>query len=132
MAQKAASSPKKTDRESDKFMLRLPPGMRDAIAREAEENGRSMNSEIVDRLVFSFEKILSNQGMIQVSKRLEATAEALEAFSFDLRNLDLESFIVDQREKGVNFTRTEAIRFIVRSFLAENGYLHEREGAGEK
>jgi hypothetical protein len=132
MAKKAASSPKKTDRESDKFMLRLPPGMRDAIAHEAEENGRSMNSEIVDRLAFSFEKILSNQGMIQISKQLEATAEALEAFSFDLRNLDLESFIVDQREKGVNFTRTEAIRFIVRSFLAENGYLHEREGAGEK
>nr|WP_280516025.1 Arc family DNA-binding protein [Photorhabdus heterorhabditis] len=31
----------------DKFMLRLPDGMREAIAERAKENGRSMNSEIV-------------------------------------------------------------------------------------
>lgn len=35
---------------ADKFMLRLPDGMRDQIAAEAEKNGRSMNSEIVQRL----------------------------------------------------------------------------------
>lgn len=34
-------------RESDKFMLRLPDGMRDRIADEAKKNGRSMNAEIV-------------------------------------------------------------------------------------
>ncbi|HEY4436020.1 MAG TPA: Arc family DNA-binding protein [Lelliottia sp.] len=32
----------------DKFNLRLPEGMRDAIAERAKRNGRSMNSEIVD------------------------------------------------------------------------------------
>lgn len=32
----------------DKFNLRLPDGMRDAIAERAKRNGRSMNSEIVD------------------------------------------------------------------------------------
>lgn len=32
----------------DKFNLRLPEGMRDAIADRAKRNGRSMNSEIVD------------------------------------------------------------------------------------
>ncbi|NIH23377.1 Arc family DNA-binding protein [Providencia heimbachae] len=34
----------------DKFMLRLPDGMRDAIAKRADANGRSMNSEIVQIL----------------------------------------------------------------------------------
>lgn len=31
----------------DKFNLRFPDGMRDAIAERAKANGRSMNSEIV-------------------------------------------------------------------------------------
>lgn len=35
---------------ADKFMLRLPDGMRDRIAEEAKASGRSMNSEIVYRL----------------------------------------------------------------------------------
>ncbi|HKL70858.1 Arc family DNA-binding protein [Salibaculum sp.] len=32
---------------SDKFMLRMPDGMRDRIKRAAEASGRSMNSEIL-------------------------------------------------------------------------------------
>jgi plasmid stability protein len=36
--------------QQDKFMLRLPDGMRERIKAKAEENGRSMNSEIVDTL----------------------------------------------------------------------------------
>lgn len=39
---------------ADKFMLRLPNGMRDRIAEEAEKNKRSMNAEIVARLEKSF------------------------------------------------------------------------------
>lgn len=34
----------------DKFNLRFPDGMRDAIAERAKQNGRSMNSEIVQIL----------------------------------------------------------------------------------
>lgn len=37
-------------RDYDKFMLRFPDGMRDAIAERAKSNGRSMNSEIVAAL----------------------------------------------------------------------------------
>lgn len=43
-------SEKVTSRESDKFMLRLPDGMRDSLKAEAETNKRSMNAEIVARL----------------------------------------------------------------------------------
>ena len=39
-----------TNRESDRFMLRLPDGMRDRIKTAAAENNRSMNAEIVATL----------------------------------------------------------------------------------
>lgn len=39
-----------TGRESDKFMLRLPEGMRDRIKTAAETNNRSMNAEIIATL----------------------------------------------------------------------------------
>ncbi|HFX0251987.1 Arc family DNA-binding protein [Klebsiella pneumoniae] len=45
-------------REYDKFMLRFPDGMRDAIAERAKRNGRSMNSEIVQIL----QDALDNEG----------------------------------------------------------------------
>lgn len=34
----------------DKFNLRFPDGMRDAVAERAKSNGRSMNSEIVQMI----------------------------------------------------------------------------------
>lgn len=39
-----------TNRESDKFMLRLPDGMRERIKTAADLNQRSMNAEIVATL----------------------------------------------------------------------------------
>jgi len=44
--------------QADKFMLRLPNGMRDRIKDAAEQNGRSMNSEIVMRLESSLNNLL--------------------------------------------------------------------------
>lgn len=49
---------KKTDTplaaEADKFIVRLPPGMRERIAESARANKRSMNAEVVSRLDASF------------------------------------------------------------------------------
>lgn len=39
-----------TGRESDKFIVRLPQGMRDRIKLAADGNNRSMNAEIVAAL----------------------------------------------------------------------------------
>lgn len=39
-----------TNRESDKFIVRLPDGMRDRIKAAADANNRSMNAEIVATL----------------------------------------------------------------------------------
>lgn len=40
---------------NDKFMLRLPDGMRDRLKSAAEANGRSMNAEIVTRVQQTFD-----------------------------------------------------------------------------
>jgi hypothetical protein len=46
----------KPGRGSDQFPLRLPDGMRDRIKERAENNGRSMNAEIISRLEKSLER----------------------------------------------------------------------------
>lgn len=35
---------------AEQYLLRLPRGLRDSVARRAAENGRSMNTEIVDAI----------------------------------------------------------------------------------
>jgi hypothetical protein len=45
---------------SDKFMLRLPDGMRDRIKAAAEANNRSMNSEIVATLEEAYPEPLNS------------------------------------------------------------------------
>lgn len=42
---------------NDKFMLRLPDGMRERIKAAADENRRSMNAEIIARLEISFRMV---------------------------------------------------------------------------
>lgn len=44
-----------TGRDSDKFMLRLPEGMREQLKKLAAENSRSLNAEIVHRLSMSLD-----------------------------------------------------------------------------
>lgn len=50
----------------DKFNLRFPDGMRDAIAERAKRNGRSMNSEII--------QILQDALHVYTDEELEAIA----------------------------------------------------------
>lgn len=45
--------PEAPSRQQDKFVLRMPDGMRDRISAAAKENGRSMNAEISYRLSLS-------------------------------------------------------------------------------
>lgn len=47
--------PREIARDQDKFVLRLPDGMRERLKAEAEANKRSMNAEIVARIEDSFE-----------------------------------------------------------------------------
>lgn len=58
-------------RDSDKFMLRLPDGMRDIIAGEAKKNGRSMNAEIVSRLIQSLEQTIDRDYRNTVKSKID-------------------------------------------------------------
>lgn len=68
-------------REQDKFVVRLPEGLRPQIAAIARTNNRSMNGEIISRLQQSlaFEELAQRQSQLisQLLKRISA----LEALS---------------------------------------------------
>jgi Arc-like DNA binding domain len=139
MAKKVVKTTK-AGRGSDQFMVRMPPGMRSALAAEAEKGGRSMNAEIVGRLAFTFEKILSNEGLVAISKRLSATADAFHELYFDIRDknpedfvkdIDLEPFIADQRSKGSFPSRSQAIRLILQTYLSEKGFVREAKSESD-
>jgi hypothetical protein len=50
------NTPTGTSRTDDKFVMRLPDGMRDKIAELARNNKRSMNTEFIIRLQESIEE----------------------------------------------------------------------------
>ncbi|EGT4354671.1 Arc family DNA-binding protein [Cronobacter sakazakii] len=71
--------------EMDRFNLRLPEGMREAIAERAKRNGRSMNAEI---LVILSNALLSDGGDDEWINRLMKIIENTEPTSDE----DLEKF----------------------------------------
>jgi hypothetical protein len=67
---------------SDKFMLRLPDGMRERIKTEAEANRRSMNAEIVARLEWTFSPVSNVPEHVPLDQdELEKMDEIMRAFS---------------------------------------------------
>lgn len=50
-----------TGRDSDKFMLRLPDGMRERIKAAADRHNRSMNAEIVATLEEAYPALVDEQ-----------------------------------------------------------------------
>ncbi len=82
------SAPTRPSRSLDKFIVRLPPGMREQLADAAAAAGRSMNAEIVQRLEQTFptaEKVLLHHRVgevamiVQACKDLQSKSERLEA-----------------------------------------------------
>lgn len=88
-----------TNRESDKFIVRLPDGMRDRIKTAAEANNRSMNAEIVARLDASFDEmpeVLSDYLENRAQKlQLEIRAQRAEARTTEERIKILEHKLIE-------------------------------------
>jgi hypothetical protein len=144
-AKKKATGKTRPGRGSDQFIVRMPPGMRNRLAEIADEHGRSMNSEAVyafaryiefHRAIAAHEAgatsgaedrpiVLSEIGLSSISKALEAGVAGLVNLLFDVRDIDLDAFISDQRSQGFYLTRTEAIRKILRAYLDERGFVHD-------
>lgn len=70
-----------TGRDSDKFMLRLPDGVRERIAEAAKANNRTMNAELVARILKTLDD--SPAPSVEKDRKIFAlppmTEEALEA-----------------------------------------------------
>ncbi|MBV4365932.1 Arc family DNA-binding protein [Erwinia phyllosphaerae] len=84
-------------RDYDKFMLRLPEGMREAIAERAKFNGRSMNSEIVQIL----------QDALDLSPEQEVSGAIDRAYFAELEKMsndDLENWFkaIKENTKALN------------------------------
>lgn len=63
-----SDKPGRAPQAADKYIVRLPDGMRDQIALSAKASGRSMNAEIVDRLLKSFEAPELKENAQRISK----------------------------------------------------------------
>jgi hypothetical protein len=62
----------------DKYVLRMPDGMRDRIKAAAEKNNRSMNAEIIARLEASEQTDVSpspDPGILALTRKLEVTVD---------------------------------------------------------
>jgi plasmid stability protein len=130
MAKKSKTRP---GRGSDQFIIRMPPGMRDYLAKLAGEHGRSMNAEALEALTSHVTKDIprtgtpiSLEGFFAISERLAAGVEALEQLFFDVRDVDLEPYMSDQRSEGFDLTRNQAVRKILLTYLEEHGYSRRR------
>ncbi|MCJ8509521.1 Arc family DNA-binding protein [Rhizobium lemnae] len=63
----------------DKFMLRLPDGMRERLRSAAERNQRSINSEIVHRLEQSF--LIKIESITDPFEKIKRLSEEISLFS---------------------------------------------------
>lgn len=66
---------------ADKFIIRLPEGMRDRITEEAKSNGRTMNAEVVARLQDSFEA-LGSADAVAAQALADSRAQTITAMAF--------------------------------------------------
>jgi hypothetical protein len=73
------TKPERAPQKGDKYIVRLPDGMRDRIAEAAKENNRSMNAEIVARLERSFNVVVEFQAPES------AAARAVQIFEGELK-----------------------------------------------
>lgn len=74
------TKPERAPQLADKYVLRMPDGMRDRITELAKANGRSMNAEIVLILQQALDARAANVGdSIDVDALAEALAERLAA-----------------------------------------------------
>jgi uncharacterized protein Yka (UPF0111/DUF47 family) len=86
-------------RDHDKFIVRLPDGMRERIAHEAKVNGRSMNAEIVERL----ERTLESDDVVS---QLWEKVETLEEYVSDI---DERLGIKRYKSKPMSYERLESL-----------------------
>ena len=91
---------------ADKFMLRMPDGMRDRLKAAAKENGRSMNAEIIARLERSFFTPAEIKERLQTADEIISQAE-LNLANMQKRNRDNEALQLQLFDAVQELTRQQ-------------------------
>lgn len=86
--------------QQDKFMLRMPRGMRDRIKRAAENNHRSMNAEIISRLEVTMADAVSAARDVMDEDLGDFTPQDLAATQADMESLVLELAKIIERKRN--------------------------------
>jgi hypothetical protein len=84
---------------ADQYMLRLPPGLRDRVAQRAAENGRSINTEIIDAIEKHLEGADRIAQLWAFLEKHRANIEAIPEIEQGLDNLKYEIRpLIEERE----------------------------------
>lgn len=80
---------KRASQTDDKFIVRLPDGMRDMIKEAAEANNRTMTAEIVARLRASFGQMeKSGTSVADLEATVRLLMSQLDRLQYDFRMLE--------------------------------------------
>jgi hypothetical protein len=115
-----------TNRESDKIIVRLPEGMRDALAELATRNGRSMTAEVVAALATHFENERQSAAL-----RAQLQAPGLEIGGSAAINKGLED-LVDRldRKLGELSKRADTAKYLANEDASPGSKGYHRLSAG--
>jgi hypothetical protein len=95
---------------AEKFMLRLPNGMRDQVSKAAKANNRSMNAEIVARLQASFNKPSFNLAGEPSSTGGLLGPNGIQAF-LEQQKIDFQKSLRDSLESDIERIAKKIINF---------------------
>src|SRR5690606_19330642 len=96
-----------TSRTADKFVVRLPEGMRDRIAEVAKQHHRSMNSEIIARLEHS---LLDLPSLPEYPSRQALNDQQIDALNQPERELLLRFREMSRRQQNALLAPPTALR----------------------
>ncbi|HJE24951.1 MAG TPA: Arc family DNA-binding protein [Methylorubrum populi] len=101
---------------ADKFMLRMPEGMRDRLKAEAEANNRSMNSEIVARLQQTFDRGRPDINFQKEVEKILSRVAAEVAIKTASRTLGA---VIDMEYSSRDLTDMEKVEKLVRKITGK-------------
>lgn len=92
---------------ADKFIVRMPPGMRETLAELAAKNGRSMNAEVVERLLESITFTEQQSMALSLAKAQHELLLKELTHESELRRVitALRDFMVELDESGLIYER---------------------------
>lgn len=107
--------------EADRFMVRMPDGMRARLAEEARKNGRSMNAEVVGRLQASFEQVRAPV------TEMEVAAYKSHALALSTQAMAMQHQLVDMMAKlpGLASSNPSAAKATREQIAAVNAKIRE-------